>query len=166
MSCSSMPNIDDIIMHNKAILHQTDTKTQTVDKLCYYRNSRTCPLERRCKKGPIMYKATLTLQNKSMVYYGSCETEFKSRCNNHEQSLKFEDKKHATELSKAIWNVKDAGETPLIEWSTVKRVPPDQYSSTTCQLCLAEKVTILQTDKKNLLNKQLELVSKNLRLKA
>ena len=90
-----MPNIGDIIMHNKAILHQTYRKTQTVDKLCNYRNPSTCLLERRRKEGPIMYKATLTLQNKSMVYY------------------EFEDKKHATELSKAIWNIKDDEETPL-----------------------------------------------------
>ena len=63
-------------------------------------------------------------QNKSMVYYESCETEFKIRYSNHKQSFKFENKKHATELSKAVWNAKDAGETPLIEWSIVKCVPP------------------------------------------
>ena len=83
----------------------------------------TCPLEGRCKEGPIVCKATLTSQNRSMVYYGSCETEFKIRYNNHKQSFKFENKKHAAELSKAVWNAKDAGETPLIEWSVVKRVP-------------------------------------------
>ena len=85
-----------------------------------------------------MHKATLTLQNKSMVYFGSCETKFKSRYNNHKQSFKFEDKKHATELSKVTWNVKVAGETPLAKCSIGKRVPPYQYSSKTCQLCLAE----------------------------
>ena len=115
-------------------------------------------------------------QSKSMVYYGSCETEFKIRYNNHKQSFKFENKKHATELSKAVWNAKDAGETPLIEWSIVKRVPPYQCGSKICQLCLAEKMSILQADKKNLLNKRSELVSKcrhinkfllkNVRLKA
>ena len=124
MSGSCKPNISDIIMHYKAILHQSDRKTQTVDKLCNCRNTSNRPLERRCKEGPIMYKATLTLQNESMVYYGSSETEFKSRYNNHKQSFKFEDKKHAAEPSKAIWNVKDAAKTPLIEWSIVKRVAP------------------------------------------
>ena len=171
-----MPNIGDIIMHNKAFLHQTDRKTQTVDKLCNCRNPRTCPLEGRCKEGPIMYKATLTLQNKSVVYYGSCETEFKSKYSNHKQSFELENKKHATELWKAIWNVKDVGETPLIEWSIGKCVPLYQYGCKSCKLCQAEKVTILQADKKNLMNKRSELVSKwchinkflykNLRLKA
>ena len=115
LSYSCMPNIGDIIMHNKAILHQTDRKTQTVHKLCNCTNPNTCPPEGICKEGPIMYKATLTLQNKSIVYYGSCETEFKSRYSNHKQSFKFENKKHVRKLLKAIWNVKDVGETPLIE---------------------------------------------------
>ena len=74
-----------------------------------------------------------------MVYYGSSETEFKIRCNNHKQSFKFENKKHATELSKAVWNAKDAGETTSIVWSIVKRVPPYQCGSKICQLCRAEK---------------------------
>ena len=134
------------------------------------------PLKEDAKKGRLYTKQPSRHKNKSMVYYGSCETEFKIRYNNHKQSFKFENKKHATELSKAVWNAKDAGETPLIEWSIVKRVPPYQCGSKICQLCLAEKMSILQADKKNLLNKRSELVSKcrhiskfllkNVRLKA
>ena len=85
-------------------------------------------------------------------------------------------KNNVTELSKVVWNAKGAGETPLIECSIVKRVPPYQCGSKICQLCLAEKMSILQADKKNLLNKRSELVSKcrhinkfllkNVRLKA
>ena len=37
------------------------------------------------------------------------------------QSFKFENKKHATELSKAVWNVKDAGEIATDQ--VVKRLP-------------------------------------------
>ena len=54
ISYSCMPNIGDIIsMYNKATLHQTDRKTQTVDKICKSRNPSTCPLEGQCKEGPI-----------------------------------------------------------------------------------------------------------------
>ena len=80
-----MPNIVDIIsMQNKAILHQTDKKTQAVDKHCNCWDPSTGTLEGWCKEGPIVYRATLRSQNKSMVglYYGSCETEFKIRYNN------------------------------------------------------------------------------------
>ena len=71
----------------------------------------------------------------------SCETEFKISCSNHKQSFKFENKKHATELSKAVWNAKDGRETPLIEWSIVKRVPPYQCGSKICQKCSSYKQT-------------------------
>ena len=109
MSNSCMPNIGDIIStHNNATLQQSDRKTKDGNKQCNCRDRSTCPLGGRCKEGPVVYKATLTSQNKSMVYYGSCETEFKIRYNNHKQSFKFENKKHATELSKAVWNAKDA----------------------------------------------------------
>ena len=84
--------------------------------------------------------------------------EFKISFNNHKQSFKFENKKHVTELSKAVWNAKGAGETPLIE-KLNKRL-----------LNKREK------QKKNLLNKRSELVPKsrqinkfllkNVRLKA
>ena len=79
-------------MHNKAILHQIDRKTRTVDKICNCRNPSTCPVEECFKKWPIVYKATLTSQNKSMVYYMSYETEFKSRHNNNKQSFKVKKK--------------------------------------------------------------------------
>ena len=97
MSYSCMLNIDDIIsIHNKATLQQSDRKTKDEDKQCNCRDPSTCPFEGRCKEGPIVYKATLTSQNKSMVYYESCKTEFKIRYNNHKQSFQFENKKHAT----------------------------------------------------------------------
>ena len=79
MSYSCLPNIGDIInMHHKATLQQIDRKTETVKKLCNCRDPSACPLAGRCKEEPIVYKTALT----SMVYYGSCETEFKSRYNN------------------------------------------------------------------------------------
>ena len=97
-----------------------------------------------------------------MVYYGSCERNLKVHTVTTSKASSLMTKKHATKLSKAIWNVKDAGETPLIEGSIVKRVglPPYQCGSKTCQLCLAEKVIVLRVDKKNLLNERSELVSK------
>ena len=148
-----MPNIGDIIsLHNKAILHQSDRKTQTVDKLCNCRNPSTCPLEGRYEEGQIVYKATLTSQNKAMAYYGSCETEFKSRYNNRKQSLNFKDKKHATQLSKTACQRRGGNPIDRME-RIVKRMSPYQCGYNTCQLCLGEKMVISQADKKNLLNK-------------
>ena len=89
-----MLNIGDVIgMHNKATLQLSNRKSKDKDKQCNCRDPSICLVEGRCKEGPIVHKATLTSQNKSMVYCRSCETEFKIRCNNHKQSFKFENKK-------------------------------------------------------------------------
>ena len=143
-----MPNIDDIIStHIKAILHQTNRKMHAVNKQSDCRDLSTCSLEKRCKDESIVHKATLTSQNILTLYYESCETEFKIRYNNYKQSFKFENKKHATELSNTIWNAKGAGEAPLIEWAIVKRVPPYQCCSKICQLCLANVYITSRTRK-------------------
>ena len=109
------------------------------------------PDEGRSKEDPTVYKATVTSQNKSMAYYGSYETKFKIKYNNHKQSFKSENKKHATKLSKAVRNAEDAGVISLQGSFIVNRVPPYQCNSKVCQLCLAEKMLILQLDKKILL---------------
>ena len=53
-----MLNIGKIIStHNNATLHQSNRKTHDDDKQCNCRDPSTCPLEGRCKKGLIVYKA-------------------------------------------------------------------------------------------------------------
>ena len=87
-------------------------------------------------------------QNMTMDYYGKCETELRSRYNNHSQTFKFESKKYATKLSKAVRDVKDVVKLPLKNWSILKPVIPNQCGLNTSQLCLAQKMTILQLNKK------------------
>ena len=85
MSYSCMPNIGDIIsMHNKAILQQSDKNTKDGNKQCNCRDRSTCPLEGRCKEGPIVYKATLTLQNKLMVFLKILFAKFILLCLTHD----------------------------------------------------------------------------------
>ena len=94
------------------------------------------------------------------VYCGSCATTFKARFNNHTHSFSEQHKRNATELSKAVWNCKDAKIEPLITWSIVYRAPPCRNGARRCLLCLAEKLFILQVDQKSLLNKRSEFISK------
>ena len=42
-------------------------------------------------------------------YYGSCETSFKLRYNNHNQSFKDNSEINCTKLSKAVWKLKNQG---------------------------------------------------------
>ena len=93
-------------------------------------------------------------------YYGCSETKFKTRFNNHKQSLVHRHKRNATELSKAVWNAKDTGTNPSIEWSIAAKTNPYQPEAKSCNLCLAEKLAILQSNSATTLNERSELNSK------
>ena len=73
-----------------------------------------------------MYKATLKSNGTARHYFGCSETEFKTRFNNHKQSLVHRRKRNATELSKAVWNAEDAETNPSIEWSIAAKTNPYQ----------------------------------------
>ena len=93
-------------------------------------------------------------------YFGCYETEFKTRFYNRRQSFNHRDKANATELSKTVWNYKDKGIEPRITWSNVCKSFAYTRRAQHCNLCLAEKLAILQADQRTLLNKRSEFVSK------
>ena len=82
---------------------------------CNCRNKANYLLEGKCCESSIIYKATLKSNGTARHYYGCSETEFKTRFNNHKQNLVHQRKRNATELSKAVWNAKDAETNPSIE---------------------------------------------------
>ena len=88
------------------------------------------------------------------------EGEFKTRFNNHIYS--FNHKKHATStaLSRYIWDLKNKNENYSIEWSILKHARPYTSGGNSCNLCTTEKLLILNADKRFLLNKRSELVTK------
>ena len=63
-------------------------------------------------------------------------------------------------VSKAVWNAKDARTNPSIEWSVAAKTSPYQPGAKLCNLCLAEKLAILQSNPATTLNKRSELNSK------
>ena len=89
-----------------------------------------------------------------------CETDFKARYYNHIQSFKNPSKRNQTELSKLIWNLKDAGHSPAIKWSIACRATAYTCGMKQCHLCLSEKLAILLAKPDTLLNKRSELVAK------
>ena len=88
------------------------------------------------------------------------ETEFNTRFYNHRQSFNHRDKANATELSKTLWKYKDKGIKPRITWSITCKSFAYTSGTKRCNLCLAEKLAILQADQRTLLNKRSEFVSK------
>ena len=67
--------------------------------------------------------------------------------------------RNSTELSKCIWQFKDANVTPVVTW----KVAPKMFSETKtdfCELCLTEKVFIINVvNDSPLLNKKSELLN-------
>ena len=156
-----MPNMGSIIaQHNKQMLNRlssADTKTPH----CNCRNKRDCPLEGKCRTKCVIYKASVCTPNgKTMSYYSCCETDFKARYNNYKQSFKTSSKRHQTELSSLVWRLKAEGHNPVVKWSIVCNAEPYSIGVMHCQLCLAEKLTILWADPDTTLNKRSELEAK------
>jgi len=65
-----------------------------------------------------------------------------------------------TELSKAVWQARDAGRDPIIQWSIAAQTALYKPGARSCNLCLTEKLAILQADSATILNKRSELNSK------
>ena len=59
-----------------------------------------------------------------------------------------------------LWKYKDKGIKPRITWSIVCKSFAYTSGAKRCNLCLAEKLAILQADQRTLLNKRYEFVSK------
>ena len=68
--------------------------------------------------------------------------------------------KTSTALSKYVWKLKDSGKNFRVQWSVHKRAKEYENTTKKCNLCLAEKLAIIQADKRSSLNKRTELVSK------
>ena len=84
------------------------------------------PLKEDAKKGRLYTKQPSRHKTNQWYITGAVKRNSKLDTTTINKASSSKTKKHATELSKAVWNAKDAGETPLIEWSIVKRVPPYQ----------------------------------------
>ena len=92
-----------ITPHNKQVLNRLSS-ADTETSLSNCSNNRDCPLEGKCRTKCVIYKASICTPNdKTMSYYGCCETDFKARYYNHKQSFKTSSKRHQTKLSRLVW---------------------------------------------------------------
>jgi hypothetical protein len=162
VSYGCMPNIGSIISsHNKKVLEdRTPLERGTCN--CPQRNKENCPLDGQCTTSNILYEAKISSSEQDYpekMYVGISEPPFKTRLGNHKRDCNNKSYEKTTELSKEVWKIKDRGFTPTIKWRIIKQLPAYNPESKKCQLCLGEKVEILERDPANLLNKRSELVS-------
>ena len=122
----------------------------------------TMSIGQKCLSEYLVYNALLGRldTNKTKHYYGTCEKNFKERCNNHTASFRKKNKEKSTELSKYIWELKDNNIQHNLKWRITSKAHPYACGSRKCDLCLTEKLTIIKADPETLLNTRDELVSK------
>ena len=93
-----MPTVKSMInKQNTSRLNNSDNKVDAKQYNC--RSDKNCPLNGKCCRNSIVYKASLKTGETDKFYY---ETLFKLRYNNHNQSFKDSKKINSTELSKAV----------------------------------------------------------------
>ena len=135
-------------------------KKDLPSKTCNCRKKEECPMEGNCLASCLVYKAEVKTSDDKKVYYGSCSGSFKERFSNHKTSFSNKNYKEATKLSKYIWELKSKKKQYEIAWSIVRKCAPYRPSSKRCDLCLTEKLVIIQARDEGLLNKRSEIANK------
>ena len=106
-----------------------------------------------------------------MAYFGMTERTFKERFTEHKQSLPSKTSKmcpderrkkyeHKSELSAYCWKLYGEGTDYMIKWKIHRKAYTYRSGSKRCDLCLTEKLTILEADPQTTLNSRSELNSK------
>ena len=142
-----MKNIGALIKaHNTKVEREANEKPKKQCN-CTRKYKGNCPLNGKCLSEAIIYKATVKSRSGSKNYIGLTGGRFKDRLGNHVLSFNHKKDKHATELSKHVWSLKDKKEQYEITWSIVDKSNTFRRKTGTCNLCLAEKVAILHNKK-------------------
>ena len=131
VSYSCLPNMENIIKKQNARVICSDQKPD--ERLCNCRDKTACPLDGKCCRSCIVYKAEVTSEQETKIYYGAAEKDFKLRYNNHTQSFKEEKNAKATELSKHIWDLKKSNRQYNIKWSIAASASQYKCGSRTFQ---------------------------------
>ena len=160
ISPSCMPNMGAKI----ASLNKQKLKSPPVDNHdnipgCKCRQN-PCPLGGQCEKNDLVYKATLQGGPKEFFYFGSCSTKFSKRYANHKHSLTNRNSKQGTILSQKFWELRDQGLHPTVSFSIYKESRSAESCAKRCNLCLSEKLAILDNISENMLNVRTETFSR------
>ncbi len=146
LSYSCMPNVHQIIMaHNKNILNKHTKPTENPEKECNCNQKESYPLPGKCLIESVIYQATVTREDNQQkeTYVGHTEGLFKTQYNNHTSLFRNPNHKHATKLSKYIWQLKQSNIQYSIRWKILKKCKAYSNKTKRCNLCLHEKYIII-----------------------
>ena len=160
LSYSCMPNIRSKTNgHNKKTLQPKTTEPQ---KLCNCLVKEDCPLNGLCLRSSILYQATIKCSDskyKQKRYKGICETTFKKRYANHKKSFILINSKNDTTWFAEYWTLKQKPQAPRLLWEMKGQYKAYNPTFKKCNLCLNEKLAIIDDPDKNLPRKRSEVMS-------
>ena len=147
ISYSCMPNMRAIILkHNNKLLQDNDKPNKSG---CNCRKQ-ACPLQENCLAENLVYEAALRHDGKTVKYYGSTCTTFKTRWRNHTASFRNANKANDTTLAAYVWENGLQG-SPNVTWRIVGQRKPVAPNGE-CGVCLLEKTTIMKNNGPGTLN--------------
>ena len=155
--CPSMKSV--ITNHNNRILQNHHPQEETPP--CNCRGA--CPIpNKQCRTKSVIYSAKI----KDATYIGLTSGPIKDRITCHRQTFREKNRQNSTTLSKFIWinklNCDSNGEMiePPVQWSVLKQSHTYKPGQKHCNLCLSEKLLILQNiNKPHNINKRTDLAS-------
>ena len=131
-----------------------------------YRNFATALLKNivngLCLTSSILYQATIKCSDnkyKQKRFKGISETTFKKRYVNHKKSFNLINSKNYTTLSVECWTLKQKQQAPKLTWEIKGQYKVYNPTLKKCNLCLNEKLAIIDNPDKNVLNKRSEVIS-------
>ena len=169
-----------IAQHNAKVINGTK-QSKKAGCNCLEKNKADCPIPGDCKAKNVIYRSIVTGDGNTYGYIGMTGQTFKQRFYGHQSTFRDEDCRRdsgankGTALSAKVWEMKDKGLTPKIEWDIIDRVFPYKAGEKACDLCRLEKMQIaLGTKGKftkwppgcTLLNKRSEIMAKCLHKRA
>ena len=112
-----------------------------------------------CLTSNILYKPTRKYSDskyEQKPYKGICETTFKKRYANHKKSFNLIKSKIDAILSIEYWTLKQKRKAPRLTWEIKGQCKAYNPTLKKCNICLNEKLAIIDDLDKNLLNKRSE----------
>ena len=158
-TCANMKS--HISKHNAKVLRKKETKNGNENNCKCIGKYGSCPMPGKCKTKSVVYKADVHNPHTNEVksYIGLTKNEFIKRFDQHKDAMENRISNHSTTLSKHVWKLKDkTGVEPRVNWSIKARAFSFSSGGRQCDLCLSEKLEILNANKSSSLNKRDELL--------
>ena len=153
--------------HNRKIIEKITPKEKSPEGCNCQKRNLPCFANGNCKVQCVVYNAEVTSErpvnvekDQTVNYIGMTEGPLKVRYTKHKSDMNKPNKeKGTTKLAKHIAELKEKGIKFEIKWSIKERCKPYVAGSKNCNLCMAEKIHILEAENRTSLNSRSEMLA-------